>query len=123
VLHICVDRSAADRTHRNKRVTFKPDTQEALKELDTIPGAAIPSNNQSKQRSRKSNDDLSNRTRSKVGNMDQNIGDRTRSKVEFIYNSGFPSNVFPLYDAVKLEDKRKEKKVNLQLGSIEYKAY
>jgi hypothetical protein len=41
VLHRSVVRSATDPTHRNKRVTFKPDTQEVLEKLDTIPGATI----------------------------------------------------------------------------------
>jgi hypothetical protein len=56
--------------HRNKIVAFKP---------DTIPGATTHRDNQPKQRSRKSNDDASNRIRSKVGNMNQNFGDRTIS--------------------------------------------
>jgi hypothetical protein len=81
VLHRSVVRSAANPMHRNKRVTFKPDTQEVLGKLDLIPGARTRSDNQPKQRSRKSNDDVSNRNRSKAGNMSQNIGDRTRSKV------------------------------------------
>jgi hypothetical protein len=106
VLHRNVVRLAADPTHRNKRVTFKPDTQEDLEKLDTIPGVAIHSDNQPKQRSRKSNDDISNRTRSKAGNIDQNVGDRTRSKIQCIHNSGFQGNVFPLYDAVKLKTRR-----------------
>jgi hypothetical protein len=74
-------RSVSDPSHRNKRITFKPDTQVVLEKLDTIPGVAIHSDSQPKQRSRKSNDDVSNKTRSKAGNIDQNIGDRTRSKV------------------------------------------
>jgi hypothetical protein len=123
VLQRSVVRPAADPTNRNKRVTFKLDTQESLEKLDTIPVVAIHRDSQPKQRSRKSNDDVSNRTRSKAGNMDQNIGVRTRSKVQFIHNSDFQGNVFPLYDAVKFEDKRKEQKVNLQLGSTECKTY
>jgi hypothetical protein len=94
VLHTSFVRPAADPTHRNKRVTFKPDTQEVLEKLDTISGVATHRDSQPKQRSRKSNDDVSNRTRSKAGNIDQNIGDRTRSKVQFIHNSGFQGNVF-----------------------------
>jgi hypothetical protein len=46
VLYRSVVRSAADPLHRNKRVTFKPDTQEILENLDTIPGATIQSKNQ-----------------------------------------------------------------------------
>jgi hypothetical protein len=57
--------------------------------------------------------------------MNQNIVDRTRFKIQFIQNSGFQGNIFPLYDAVKFEDKRREKKqeVDLQLGSNECRAY
>jgi hypothetical protein len=84
VLHKSVVRSAADPMQRNKRVTFKPSTQEILEKLDTIPGATIHSNNQAKKRSRKSNVDVSIRTRYKAGNMNQNNGDRTRSKIQFI---------------------------------------
>jgi hypothetical protein len=125
VLYRSVVRSAADPLHRNKRVTFKPDTQEVLKKLDTIPGATSRNYNQPKQRSRKSSVDVSNRTRSKAGNMNQNIGDRTRSKTQFIQNSVFQGNIFPLHDAVKFEDKRRDKKqeVDLQLGSNECRAY
>jgi hypothetical protein len=123
VLHRSVVRPAADPTHRNKRVTFKRDTQEVLEKLDTIPGVATHRDSQPKQRSSKSNDDISNRTRSKAGHINQNIGDRTRSKVQFIHNSGFQGNVFPLFDAVNFEDKKKELKVNLQLGSTECKTY
>jgi hypothetical protein len=123
ILHRSVFRSAADPMHRNKRVTFKPDTQETLEKLDTIPGATIHRDNQPKQRSRKPNDDVSNRTRSKAGNTNQNIGDRTKSKIQSIQNSGFQGNIFPLHDAVKFEDKSREQEVDLQLGSIEFRAY
>jgi hypothetical protein len=51
VLNRSVVRSAADPLHRNKRVTFKPDTQEVLEKLDTIPGATSRNDNQPKQRS------------------------------------------------------------------------
>jgi hypothetical protein len=121
VLHRSVVRSAADPMHRNKRVTFKPDTQEVLEKLDTIPSATTRNENQPKQRSRKSNHDVRNRTRFKAGNINQNIGDRTRSKIQFIQKSGFQGNTFPLHDAVKFEDKRREKKheIDLQLESIE----
>jgi hypothetical protein len=61
-------------------------------------------------------------TRSKTGSIDQNIGDRTWYKIQFIHNSGFQGNDFPVYDAAKFEEQRKEKEVNLQLGSTECKA-
>jgi hypothetical protein len=123
VLHRSVVRSAADPIHRNKRVTFKSDVQETLEKLDTIPGAAILNYNQSKQRSRKPNDEVSNGTRSKTSNIDQNVGDRTRSKVQFLHNSGLQGNIFSLYNTIKFEDKRKLKEVNLQLGSAECRDY
>jgi hypothetical protein len=85
VLHRIIVRSAADPTHRNKRVTFKSDVQETLDKLDTIHGALRPSDNQPKQRSRKRSDEVSNKTRSKIGSIDQNIGDRTRSKIQFTH--------------------------------------
>jgi hypothetical protein len=37
VLHRSVVRSAADASHRNRRVSFKSDVQESLKLLDTKP--------------------------------------------------------------------------------------
>jgi hypothetical protein len=57
--------------------------------------------------------------------MNQNSCNRTRSKIQFFQISGFQGNLFPLYDAVKCEDKRREKKqeIDLQLGSIECRAY
>jgi hypothetical protein len=115
VLHRSVFRSAADPMRRNKRVTFKPDTQEVLEKIDSIPGATIHNNNQPKQRSRKSNVDVSNRTRSKAGNMNQNIGDRVRSKKQLIQKSGFQGNIFPLYDEVKFQDKNKKQKQEVDL--------
>jgi hypothetical protein len=94
-----------------------------LKKIDTITGVATHRDSQPKQRSRKFKNDVSSRTRSKAGNMDQNICDRTRSKVQSVHNSGFQRNIFPLYDVVNFEDKRKEQKVYLQLGSAECKTY
>jgi hypothetical protein len=57
--------------------------------------------------------------------MTQNIGDRIRSKIQFMQKSVFQGNFFPLHDAVKFEDKNREQKqeINLQLGSIECRAY
>jgi hypothetical protein len=123
VFHRSVVRSAADPTRRNKRVTFGFDVQETLAKQITIPDAAILSDNQPKQRSRKPNDDVSNITRSKTGSIDQNVADRTRSKIQSIHNLDFQVNFFPLYDAIKFEDKRKVQDVNLQLDSAECRAY
>jgi hypothetical protein len=105
VLYRSVVRSAENPIHRNKRVTFKSDVQETLEKLDSIPGAKTRSDNQPKQRSRKPNDEVSNRTRSKIGNINQNVGDRTRSKVHAAYNSDMQDDFFPLYDAFNFKKK------------------
>jgi hypothetical protein len=123
VLHRSVVRSAADPTYRNERVTLSSDVQQTLDDLDNIPGAAILSDNQPKQISRKLNDEAYNRTRSKTGNIDQNIGDRTWSSIQFIHNSGLQDNVFPLYDAIKFEYKRKGQDGYPQLGLAECRTY
>jgi hypothetical protein len=99
--------SAADPLHRNKKVTLKSDVQELLEKLGTTPVTLKHSDNHPKQRSRKP-DEVSNRTRSKTGNVDQSVGDRTRSKVHALSFSRIQDNFFPSYDAMNFEDKRKE---------------
>jgi hypothetical protein len=47
----------------------------------------ITRNNHHKQKIRGPNDYESNRTTSKVDQIDQNVGDRTRSKLQVICNS------------------------------------
>ena len=86
MLHRSVVRSAADANHRNRRVSFKPDVQEIINRLDLKP-SPITRNNYPKQRVRGPNDDVSNRTRSKLGHIDQNVGDSIRSKLKAICNS------------------------------------
>jgi hypothetical protein len=82
VLHRSVVRSAADASHRNRRVSFKSDVQESIKLLDTKPCLTfVCKDSHHKHRSRKSNIDVSNRTRSKADYKDQHIGSRTRSKM------------------------------------------
>jgi hypothetical protein len=105
VIHKSVVGSADDPIHRNKIVTFNLDTHEVLEKLVTIPGNTTRSDNQPKQRSKKPNDDVSNRTRSKAGNTNQNIGDRTRSKIHAAYNLDIQGDFFPLYDAVIFQNK------------------
>jgi hypothetical protein len=112
-----------DSTYRNKRVTFKSDVQETLVKLDTIPGAAILSDSQRKQISRNPKGEVSNRTRSKIVSIDQNIGHRTRSKVHAMSISRIQGNFFQLYNAIKFEGKSKDQDVNLQLESAECGAY
>jgi hypothetical protein len=75
-------RSAADDSHRNRRVSLKSDVQESLKLLDTKPSLSfVWKDSHHKHRSRKTNNDVSNRTRSKADYTDQHIGSRTRSKM------------------------------------------
>jgi hypothetical protein len=80
VLHRSVVRSAADTSHRNRRVSFKSDVQESLKLLYTKP-SFVWKDSHHKHRSRNTKNDVSNRTRSKADYTDQHIGSRTRSKM------------------------------------------
>jgi hypothetical protein len=50
--------------------------------------------------------DISDRTRSKVGQIDQNFGDRTRSKLKAIFNSTNKGVFFPFI--MKLDLRVKE---------------
>jgi hypothetical protein len=77
VLHRSVVRSAADASHRNRRVSFESDVKESLKLLDTKP-SFVWKDSCHKHRSRDTNNDVSNRTMSKAGYTDQHIGSRTR---------------------------------------------
>jgi hypothetical protein len=71
VLHRSVVRSAADASHRNRRVSFKSDVQESLKSLDTKPSLSFFWKDiHHKHKSRKINNDVSNRTRSKEDYID-----------------------------------------------------
>jgi hypothetical protein len=101
VLHRSVVKSAGDATHQNKRVTFKVDVQE-IEKLDATSNN-VSRGNLSKQKSRKQNDDVASRPRSKFGHTDQNVADRTRSKPQAICNSDSKEMFFPLYDAVMLK--------------------
>jgi hypothetical protein len=79
VLHRSVVRSASDASHRNRRVAFKSDVQESLKLLDTKPSLTfVWKDSHHKHKSRRTNNDVSTRTRSKSYYTDQHIGSRTR---------------------------------------------
>jgi hypothetical protein len=65
VLHRRVTRSATDDSPLNKRVSFKSFAQESLKLLDTKP-SFVWKNSYQKYNYRKTNKDVSNRTRSKA---------------------------------------------------------
>jgi hypothetical protein len=87
VLHRSVVRFAADASHRNRRVSFKSDVQESLKLSDTKPSITfVWKNSHHKHKLRRTNNDVSNRTRSKADHTDQQIGSRTRSKMHNINN-------------------------------------
>jgi hypothetical protein len=82
VLHKSVVRSAADASHRNIRVSFKSDVQESLRLLDTKPSLSfVWKDSHHKHRSRRSNNNVSKRTRSKAYYTDQHVGSRTQSKM------------------------------------------
>jgi hypothetical protein len=101
VLHRSVVISAADASHRNRRVSFKSDVQESLKLLDTKPNFVWKDSNH-KHKSRNTNDDVSNRTRAKADYTDQHIGSRTRSKMHNVNvnDLSFQNLFFPLHDAI-----------------------
>jgi hypothetical protein len=88
IIHRSVVRSAADASHCNRRVTFKPDVQEQINKLDTKPGFTNKDNHP-KYKSKAVYNDVSSRTRSKANNPDQRIGVSTRSSkiLLFIYFS------------------------------------
>jgi hypothetical protein len=103
VLHRSVVRSVADASHRNRRVSFKSDVQESLKLLDTKPSPTfVWKDSHHKHESRRTNNNVSNRTRSKTDYTDQHIGSRTQSKMQNInVNSLSVQNLFfPLHDAI-----------------------
>jgi hypothetical protein len=101
VLHRSVERSAADASHQNRRVSFKSDVQESLKLLDTEP-SFVWKDSHHKNKSTKTNNDVSNRTRSKADYTDQHVGNRTRSKIHNVNvnNLSVQNLFFPLHDAI-----------------------
>jgi hypothetical protein len=124
VLHRSVVRSAADASHRNRRVSFKSDVQESLKLLDTKPSLTfVWKDSHHKHKSRNTNNDVSSRTRSKADYTDQHIGSRTRSKMHNINvnNSSFQNLFFPLHDATLFQGHGKSQAQDLQLGVLDAK--
>jgi hypothetical protein len=64
-------RSAADASHRNKRELFKLDVQESVKLLHTKQSLSfVWKDSHHKNKSRRTNNDVSNRTRSKADYTD-----------------------------------------------------
>jgi hypothetical protein len=96
-----VVRSAADANCWNRRVSFKSDVQESLKLLDTKP-SFVWKDNHHEYKSRKTNNDVSNRTRSKADYTDQPVSSRTRSKMHNVNlnNLNVQKLFFLLYDAI-----------------------
>jgi hypothetical protein len=119
-------RSASDASHRNKRVSIKPDVQESLKLLDTKTSLAFVSKDSHRNhKSRNINNDVSNKTRSMVDYTDQDIGCGTRSMMHNV-NVNYLSvqNLFfPLHDATLFEGHGKSQEQDLQLGVVGCKVY
>jgi hypothetical protein len=108
VLHRSVVRSAADTSHRNRRVSFKLDVQESLKLLDIKPNLSfVWKDSHHKHKSRRTNNDVSNRTRSKADYTDLYIGSRTRSKMNNVNNFGVQNLFFSLHDATLFREHAK----------------
>jgi hypothetical protein len=113
VLHRSVVRSAADASHRNRRVSFKSDVQESLKWLDTKTNLIfVWRDSHHMHKSRNTNNDVSNRTRSKADYTDQHNGSRS---VQNIF--------FPLHDEILFQIYEKSQAQDLQLGVSECKVY
>jgi hypothetical protein len=119
-------RSTADVSHRNRKVSFMLEVQESLKLLDTKPSLIFAwKDSHHKHRSRKTNDDVSNRIRSKVDYTDQNIGSRTQSKMHNINvnNLSIQNVLFTLHDAILFQGHGKYQAQDLQVGVVECKIY
>jgi hypothetical protein len=96
-------RSVADASHRNRRVSFKSDLHESFKLLDSEPSLTfVWKDSHHNHKSRKTDNDVSNRTRYKADYTDQYIGSRTRSKMHNVnVNELSVQNLFfPLHDAI-----------------------
>jgi hypothetical protein len=121
-----VVRSAADASHRNRRVSFKSGVQESLKLLDTNPSLSfVWKDSHHKYESRENSNDVASRTRSKADYTDQNIGSGARSNKHnvMVNNLSVQSLFFPLNDEILFQGHRKSQAQDLQLGVVEYKVY
>jgi hypothetical protein len=107
-------------------VTFKSDVQESLKLSDTKPSLNFVCKDiHHEHKSRKTDNDVSNRTRSKADYTDQHIGSRTWSKMHNInVNNLRVKNIFfPLHDAILFQVHGKSQAQDLQLGVMDCKVY
>jgi hypothetical protein len=126
VLHRSVVRSAADVRHWNRKVSFKSDVQESLKLIDTKQSLSfVWKDSHHKHKSRKTNNGVSNRTRSKADCTDQHIGSRTRSKMHNIKvnNLSVQNLFFPLHDTILFQGHGKSQAQDLKLVIVECKVY
>jgi hypothetical protein len=126
VLHRSAVRSAADSSHRNRRVSFKSDLQESLKSLSTkLSLTFVWKDIHHKHRSRNTDNDVSNRTRSKADYTDQHIGSRTWSKMYSVNvnNLSVENLLFTLHDEILFQGHGKSQAKDLQLGVVECKVY
>jgi trimethylamine:corrinoid methyltransferase-like protein len=114
-----VVRSAADASHRNRRVSLKSDVHESLKLLDTKPSLSfVWKDIHHKDKSRRTNNDVSNRTRSKADYTDQNFGSRTESKMHNVNSLSVQNLFFPLHDAILFQGHGKSQAQELQSGVL-----
>jgi hypothetical protein len=65
-------------------------------------------------KSRKTNNDMSNRTRSKADYTDKHIGSRTRSKMHSVNNLSVENFFFPLNDAILFQGHGKSEAQDLK---------
>jgi hypothetical protein len=94
--------------------------------LDTKPSLNfVWKDSHHKHKSRNSNNDVSNRTRSKADYTDQHVGSRTRSKMQNVNvnNLRVQNLFFLLHDATLFQGYGKYLAQDLQLGVVEYKVY
>jgi hypothetical protein len=97
--------------------SFKSDVQESLKILDTKPSITIVwKDSHYKHKSRNTNNDVSNRTRTNVDCNEHNIGSRTGSKMHSInvIKLSIQSLFFPLHDAILFQGHGKSQAQDLQ---------
>jgi hypothetical protein len=76
-----------------------------------------------KNKSRSTNNDVSNKTRSKADYTDQHVGSRTRSKMQNMNNLIVQNLFFSLHGANLFQGHGKSQAQDLQLGVLECKVY
>jgi hypothetical protein len=76
-----------------------------------------------KYKSTKTNNDVSNRTRSKTDYTDQHAGSRTRSNMHRLNNLSFQKLFFSLHDVIIIQGHRKSQAQDLKSGVFECKVY